>query len=64
MALAMSLTSTRSLLYDGLGYFVALTGTSLYSSLVSPHKPILCTAINLVNILLYRGVGGAIQSSG
>jgi hypothetical protein len=59
----MSLTSNRSLLYDGLGYFVALTGTSLDTSLVLTqiHS---YTATNLANILLYRGVGSDIQTSG
>jgi len=28
------------------------------------HEFTFCTAINLVNIFLYRGVGGAVQSSG
>ena len=60
----MILTSNRSLLYDGLGYFVALTGTSLDTSLVLTNSLLYGTATNLANVLLYRGVGSAIQTSG
>ena len=51
------------LLYDGLGYFVVLTGTLLLW-LVAPHPTVLRAAINLVNLILYRQTNPTIQTSG
>jgi len=56
------LPQTR-LLYDGLGYFVALTGTFL-RWFVSPQPTAPRIAINMLNVFLYRRGSHPIQSAG
>jgi hypothetical protein len=51
------------LLYDGLGYFVALAGTFL-SWLVAPHPTALGTAVNIMNTILFHQKNQVIQTSG
>ena len=50
-------------MYDGLGYFVALTGTSFSRPSNVPPTDF-CTAANMMNVFLYRGAARSIQSSG
>jgi len=58
----MNLTPDQRLLYDGLIYFVALTGTFLWSA-VNPHPTAPHIAVNIMNIVLYRR-GSAYQKIG
>ena len=51
------------LLYDGLGYFVVLTGTFL-SWFVTPHPTALRTAVNITNLTLFRQKNEVVQTSG
>ena len=52
-----------SLLYDGIGYFVALTGMFLRCVIYS-RPTLLRTAVNMANIFLYRGRNYFVQTSG
>jgi hypothetical protein len=59
---AIYLTRPR-LLYDGLGYFFALTGTFLrWVGSLLPTTP--CTAVNVMNAVLYRPSCHAYRSTG
>ena len=51
------------LLYDGLGYFVVLTGT-FHSWLVTPHPTNIRTAVNIMNTVLFHQKDSVIQTSG
>ena len=50
------------LLYDGLGYFVALIGTFL-RWVVGPRPTVLRPVANLANVVLYRKADHTIQAS-
>jgi len=51
------------LLYDGLGYFVALAGVFL-SWLVTPRPTALRPAVNIMNTILFHQKNQVIQTSG
>ena len=51
------------LLYDGLGYFVVLTGT-FHSWLVTPHPTNIRTAVNIMNTVLFHQKNDVVQTSG